>query len=254
MERRYCASTMPLQGYPLAEILPALAEAGFGAAELAIGHLDGLSASSAAELQEAHGVKFRSLLSTDDIMAPGGRERLADLVETAGRLAIPMVSVPSGGAEDASDEDIPRCVDRLGVLTQRAERADVRLGLYAHEGSIGYSLARVARILDAIPSSALGFYYSGYHFHRAGESPVEALEALAARLCNVYFNCGVDPGGAGEPFWAPEMDLPAVCRALDRVGYTEEIMLIYLGLDPEALGPIIDGLARAKSALDAMFP
>ena len=26
VERRYCASTMPLQGYPLAEILPALAE------------------------------------------------------------------------------------------------------------------------------------------------------------------------------------------------------------------------------------
>ena len=253
MERRYCASTMPLQGYPLAEILPALAEAGFGAVELATGHLDGLSASSAAELQDAHGVKFRSLLSTDDIMVAGGREQLADLVETAGRLAIPMVSVPSGGAEDASEEDVSRCVDRLGVLAQRAERADVRLGLYAHEGSIGYSLARVARILDAIPSSALGFYYSGYHFHRAGDSPVEALGALAGRLCNVYFNCGVDPGGAGEPFWAPEMDLPAVCDALTRVGYDEEIMLIYLGLDAKGPEPVIAGLTRARDALDAMF-
>jgi sugar phosphate isomerase/epimerase len=253
VDRSYCASTMPLQGYPLAEILPALPEAGFTAVELAIGHLDGLSASAAAELQGAHGVKFRSLLSTDDIMVPGGRERLADLVETAGRLAIPMVSIPSGGAEKASDESMSQCIDRLANLARQAEGADVRLGLYAHEGSIGYSLARVTHILDAIPSSALGFYYSGYHFHRAGDSPVEALGALAGRLCNVYFNCGVDPGGEGEPFWAPEMDLPAVCDAIARVGYDEEIMLIYLGLDAKGVEPVVDGLARARTALDAMF-
>jgi len=245
---------MPLQAHALGDVLRALAEKGFSAAELARGHLDGLSAAEADALQRAHGVKFRSLLSTDDIMADGGREALADLVESAARLSIPMVSIPTGGQEQASEEEVARCVERIGILAQRAERADVRLGLYAHEGSIGYNLPRLRRILDDVASPALAFYYSGYHFHRAGESPVDALEALAGRLCNVYFNCGVDPDGAGEPFWAPEMDLPAVCRALDRVGYDEEIMLIYLGLDGEALGPVMDGLARAKTALDAMFP
>jgi sugar phosphate isomerase/epimerase len=245
---------MPVQQHALDEVLPALAEAGFNAVELARGHLDGLSASQGDALQAAHGVKFRSLLSTDDIMVDSGRETLADLVETAGRLAIPLVSIPAGGQEQASEAEVALCVERISVLAKRAEGAGVGLGLYAHEGSIGYNLPRIQRILDSVPSTALGFYYSGYHFHRAGESPVDALTALAARLCNVYFNCGVDPDGAGEPFWAPEMDLPAVCHALDRVGYDEEIMLIYLGLDAKGLGPVMDGLARAKNALDAMFP
>jgi sugar phosphate isomerase/epimerase len=244
---------MPLQAYPLAEILPALRGAGFAAVELAHGHLERCSAHDAATLQQEHGVKFRSMLSTDDIMTAEGRERLADLVETAGRLSIPMVSIPGGGVEDASEEDVASCVDRLAILTQRAERADVRLGLYAHEGSIAYNLARIGAILDAIQSPALGFYYSGYHFHRAGDSPVGALESLAGRLCNVYFNCGEDPGGAGEPFWAPEMDLPAICDALNGVGYDEEIMLIYLGLDARTPGPVVAGLTRARDALDAMF-
>lgn len=253
MDRTYCASTMPLQGYALANILPALGEAGFTAVELARGHVDGLSAGVAAQLQRDHGVKFRSLLSTDDVMTSEGRERLADLVENAGRLSVPLVSVPGGGREDASEEDISLCIDRLDALARRAETADVKLALYAHEGSIAYNLARVSRILDAIQSPALGFYYSGYHFHRAGDSPVEALEALAGRLCNVYFNCGVDPGGGGEPFWAPEMDLPAICEALSRVHYDEEIMLIYLGLDGKGPEPVVEGLTRARDALDAMF-
>ena len=124
---------------------------------------------------------------------------------------------------------------------------------FAHEGSLAYNLERTQQILDAIPSENLGFYYSPYHFHRAGDDPVVALRALSERLTSVYFNCGVDSKTGSEPFWAPEMDFHAICQELDRVEYAEEIMLIYLGLKAETPQPIIEGIAKARAKLETYF-
>ena len=55
------------------------------------------------------------------------------------------------------------------------------------------------------------------------------------------------------PIWAPEMDYPAICAALEETGYCEEMMLLYLGLDVEAPMPIVEGIGKARSFLEACF-
>ena len=118
---------------------------------------------------------------------------------------------------------------------------------------MAYNLERMQQIFTAISAENFGFYYSPFHFHRGGDDPVVALRTLSERLISVYFNCGVDSGTGSEPFWAPEMDFPAICQEIDRVGYTEEIMLIYLGLKAETPQPIIDGVANARAKLETYF-
>ena len=118
---------------------------------------------------------------------------------------------------------------------------------------MAYNLDRTQQLFDAIPSNNFGFYYSSYHFHRAGDDPVIALRTLSDRLFSVYFNCGVDSATRSEPFWAPEMDFRAICKEIERVGYDKEIMLIYLGLKAETPQPIIEGVLNARTKLDAYF-
>ena len=251
--RRYCASTLPFSAFALNQFLDELAENHILAVELVRRHFEDLDAETSAALQQRTGVRFRSLLSTDNIATPNGLDEMTAVLDTAVRLSIPMVSVPSGGREEAAADEVAEIVDRLKRLTQAAEDRGLTLSLYAHEGSMAYNLASTQRILDAIPSKSLGFYYSPYHFHRAGDDPVAALEALADRLCNVYFNCGVDAETGREPFWSPEMDFGAICQAIDRTGYAREIMLIYLGLKADTPQPIINGTVKARSLLETHF-
>jgi sugar phosphate isomerase/epimerase len=251
--RKYSASTLPFTAFALDQFLRNLADNGISAVELAKAHFDGLDAQAAKVLQEETGVRFKSLLSTVNIATPNGLDEMVAVLDIAKGLAISMVSVSSGGREEVTEAEIDTIIDRLATLTETAAHRNITLAFYAHEGSMAYSLERTQRIFDAISSDYLGFYYSPYHFHRAGDDPVAALENLAARLCNVYFNCGVDPATGKQPFWGPEMDLSAICAAIQQAGYSEEIMLIYLGLKAETPRPITEGIVHARSLLEVCF-
>ena len=185
--------------------------------------------------------------------APDGLEALISILDTAQRLSISMVSIASGGNETATAREIETIIDHLKTVTAEAQARNLTVILYAHEGSLAYNLERTQQILNAIPSENLGFYYSPYHFHRAGDDPVVALRTLSERLSSVYFNCGVDSKTGSEPFWAPEMDFHAICKEIERVGYAEEIMLIYLGLQAETPQPIIEGVSKARAKLETYF-
>ena len=248
--RKYCVSTLPFNAFALDGFLNHLAENEITTIELASQHFQDLDAQTAAELQAETGVRFKSLLSTNNIAGPNGLDELVDVLNIAQKLSIPMVSVSSGGREDATEAEIETIIDRLAALTQEAERRNLMLSFYAHEGSMGYNLQRAERILNAISSNHFGFYYSPYHFHKAGDHPIVALERLAERLCNIYFNCGVDAATGQEPFWAPEMDFQAICEAIQRTGYSDEIMIIYLGLKVETPEPIVKGIVNARSLLN----
>ena len=251
--RTYCASTLPFSPFPLTEFVGELSEGGVSAIELAQTHFSDVAAETIAELQEETGIRFKSLLSTVRVDAPDGLEALISILDTAQRLSVPIVSIASGGNETATAREIDTIIDHLKTVTVEAEARNLTLVLYVHEGSLAYNLERTQQILNAIPSENFGFYYSPYHFHRAGDDPVVALRTLSERLFNVYFNCGVDSGTGSEPFWAPEMDFPAICKEIDRVGYTEEIMLIYLGLKAETPHPIVKGVLSARAKLETYF-
>ena len=251
--RTYCASTLPFSPFPLTEFVGELSEGGVSAIELAETHFSDAKAETIDALREETGLHFKSMLSTVRVDAPDGLEELISILDTAQRLSVPIVSIASGGNENATAREVETIIDHLKTVTVEAEARNLTLVLYAHEGSLAYNLERTQQILNAIPSENLGFYYSPYHFHRAGDDPVVALRTLSERLLSVYFNCGVDSKTGSEPFWAPEMDFPAICQEIDRVGYSEEIMLIYLGLKAETPQPIVEGVLNARAKLETYF-
>ena len=223
------------------------------AIELAQAHFSVVEAETIAALREETGLRFKSMLSTVAVDAPDGLEALIEILDTAQRLSIPLVSIASGGKEEATGREIETIIDHLQTVTEEAQTRNLTLMLYAHEGSMAYNLERMQQIFTAISAENFGLYYSPFHFHRGGDDPVIALRTLSERLISVYFNCGVDSQTGSEPFWAPEMDFPAICQEIDHVGYTEEIMLIYLGLKAETPQPIIDGVANARAKLETYF-
>ena len=230
-----------------------LSEVGVSAIELAQVHYSDVEAETLATLRDETGLHFTSMLSTVSVDAPDGLEALISILDTAQRLSIPTVSIASGGNETATAREIETIIGHLKTVTAEAEARNLNLILYAHEGSLAYNLERTQNILNAIPTENLGFYYSPYHFHRAGDDPVVALRILSERLSSVYFNCGVDSRTGSEPFWAPEMDFHGICQEITRVGYTGEIMLIYLGLQAETPQPIIEGVSKARAKLETYF-
>ena len=230
-----------------------LSEGGVSAIELAQAHFSDAEAETIAELREETGLNFKSMLSTVRVDAPDGLEALIEILDTAQRLSIPIVTIASGGNEEATAREIETIIDHLKTVTEEAQARNLTLALYAHEGSLAYNLERMQHIFNAISAENFGFYYSPYHFHRAGDDPVAALRTLSERLFSVYFNCGVDSRTGSEPFWAPEMDFSAICKEIDRVGYTDEIMLIYLGLQAETPQPIIEGVSNARAKLGTYF-
>ena len=251
--RTYRASTLPFANFGLREFVSKLSESGVSAIELAQVHYSDVAAETIATLRGETGLHFTSMLSTVAVDAPDGLEALISILDTAQRLSISTVSIASGGNETATAREIEIIIDHLKTVTVEAAARDLSLILYAHEGSLAYNLERTQHILNAIPADNLGFYYSPYHFHRAGDDPVVALRALSERLSSVYFNCGVDSQTGSEPFWAPEMDFRAICQEIEGVGYAGEIMLIYLGLQSETPQPIIEGVANARAKLENYF-
>ncbi len=251
--RTYCASTLPFSPYPLTEFVGELSEGGVSAIELSQTHFSDVEAETIGTLQEETGLYFKSLLSTVKIDAVDGFESQISILDIAKRLSVPIVSVASGGTEDATDNEIDKIIDLLRTLTIEAKSRNLMLSLYAHEGSLAFNLERTQQIFDAISEDNFGFYYSPFHFHLAGDDPVIALRTLSERLNNVYFNCGVDSETGSEPFWAPEMDFHAICKEIQRIGYEREIMLIYLGLKVESPQPIVKGVLNARAKLEMFF-
>ena len=251
--RTYRASTLPFSNFRLPEFVSGLSESGVSTIELAQVHYSDVKAETLATLREKTGLDFTSMLSTVAVDAPDGLEALISILDTAQRLSISTVSIASGGNETATPREIEAIIGHLKTVTAEAESRNLSLMLYAHEGSLAYNLERTQLILNAIPAENLGFYYSPYHFHRAGDDPVIALRTLSERLSSVYFNCGVDSRTGSEPFWAPEMDFRAICQEIERVGYVGEIMLIYLGLQAETPQPIIEGVSKARAKLETYF-
>ena len=251
--RTYRASTLPFSQFSLTEFVGELSHSGVSAIELAQVHYSDVEAETISTLQEETGLHFTSMLSTVGVDAPDGIEALISILDTAQRLSISTISIASGGNETATAREIAAIIDGLKTVIAEAAVRNLTLMLYAHEGSLAYNLERTQQILNAIPSENLGFYYSPYHFHRAGDDPVVALRTLSERLTSVYFNCGVDSETGSEPFWAPEMDFHAICQEIDRVGYAGEIMLIYLGLQAETPQPIIEGVSNARAKLESYF-
>jgi sugar phosphate isomerase/epimerase len=160
-------------------------------------------------------------------------ERMEAAFQAAVELGIPVVNCGPGGASD--EEGAWReMVDSLGSLANMAEKYGVTLCVKAHVGGSIYNTPTTLRAIEEITSPALGIDMDPSHIHRAGENPVEALQAVISRIRHVHIrDCKGRQHGPGAPEdqanGRGDIDLVNYIRVLHKGGYTGAVDLEVIG-------------------------
>ena len=148
--------------------------------------------------------------------------------DAAAQLGIPVVNVGPGG-KSGVEEDFLRQTDLLQALSERALAFDVTLCAKAHIGQCIDDTPSTLRAMERIESAGFGVNMDPSHVFRAGEDPVQALEAVSGRVAHVHIRDCVSPDepGPGVP------ELQACGRGgIDLFGYVK--VLHDSGLDVAA--------------------
>jgi sugar phosphate isomerase/epimerase len=153
--------------------------------------------------------------------------------QAAVELGIPIVNCgPRGKSDD--EEAWRQVIDSLGNLAQMAEKYGVTLCVKAHVGASIYNTPTTLRAMEAITSPAFGIDMDPSHIHRAGENPVEAIQAVISRVKHVHIrDCKGRQHGPGKPEdqanGRGDVDLVGYIRALHENGYTGPLDLEIIG-------------------------
>ncbi len=172
-----------------------------------------------------------------ELLAMEQSSRDPELMELAFQAAvetgIPIINCGPGGKSD-DESTYPQVLDELGALVQRAEHYGVMLCVKAHVGNYVYNTPSSLRILNDISSPNFGLDMDPSHIHRAGENPVEAIEAVIDRIKHVHIrDCKGRQQGPGEPAdqvnGRGDIDLVGYIRVLHEHGYTGPLNLEVIG-------------------------
>lgn len=153
--------------------------------------------------------------------------------QAAVELGIPIVNCGPGGKSD--DENVwLQVIDTLGSLARMAERYGVTLCTKAHVGQSIYNTPTTLRAMKEIASPAFGVDMDPSHIYRAGENPVEAIQAVISRVKHVHIrDCKGRQQGPGDPNMQTngrgDIDLVGYIRALHAHGYTGPVDLEIIG-------------------------
>jgi sugar phosphate isomerase/epimerase len=141
----------------------------------------------------------------------------------AAALGAPCVSLWSGAPPEGSsatrEELDARLVDGLRTLCRRAAESGVLIAFEPEPGMYVESMADFDRIADAVASPALRLTLDVGHAHLTEDSAVETVRRYAARIANVHLEGMKRPVHDHLAPWEGDLDLRAVVRALDEVGY-----------------------------------
>jgi sugar phosphate isomerase/epimerase len=131
------------------------------------------------------GTSIRLVVADPTLQEQLDRE-LAEWVELAAELEIPIVRVFGGALPEGVDLDRAETLagERLAKVAEHAERRGVVVGLETHDDFS--SAAPVARILAGVPGRGVGAVWDMFHTHRMAERPSEVLSLLGDRLVNVH--------------------------------------------------------------------
>lgn len=160
-------------------------------------------------------------------------ERMEQAFQAAAEIGIPIINCGPGGQSD-DEESLQRSIDTLGRLAERAEHYGVTLCVKAHVGAAIYNTPTTLRVMKAISSPAFGIDMDPSHIHRAGEDPVQALEAVISRVKHVHIrDCKGRQAGPGRPEdqanGRGDIDLVDYIRVLHTHGYTGPVDLEIIG-------------------------
>ncbi len=172
-----------------------------------------------------------------ELLAIEQSSRDADLMEKAFQAAveigIPIINCGPGGKSD-DESTYQQVLDELGVLVNKAEKYGVTLCIKAHVGQYVYNTATSLKVLNAIQSPYFGLDMDPSHVHRAGENPVEAIEAVISHIRHVHIrDCKGRQQGPGAPEdqanGRGDIDLVGYIRVLHQHGFTGPLNLEVIG-------------------------
>src|SRR5512135_695416 len=153
--------------------------------------------------------------------------------QAAAEAGIPIINCGPGG-KTGDEAGLQQSIDSIGRLAQMAEKYGVTLCVKAHVGASIYNTPTTLRLMEAVPSSAFGIDMDPSHIYRAGENPVEALEAVIGRVKHVHIrDCKGRQQGPGLPELQAngrgDIDLVGYIRVLHEHGYDGPVDLEIIG-------------------------
>ncbi len=118
-------------------------------------------------------------------------------VDAAQRLGAPLVRLFSGAVPP--DDDAAAWAGAAAAVAYAAERGVV-LALENYSGTPGGTLAEVRRVLERLPSPALGTTYDMGNYAVRGEDPLAALRVVGPRVVYAHLKDGPFVAGGAPPF------------------------------------------------------
>src|SRR5215216_4170378 len=153
--------------------------------------------------------------------------------QAAAEIGIPIVNCGPGG-KSGDDASLQMTIDVLGDLSKMAEKYGVTLCVKAHVGASMHDTPTTLKVMSAITSPAFGIDMDPSHIHRAGENPVDALNAVVSRVKHIHIrDCKGRQQNPGKPEEQAngrgDIDLLGYIRVLHENGYSGPLDLEIIG-------------------------
>jgi sugar phosphate isomerase/epimerase len=182
-------------------------------------------------------------------------ERMELAMQAAAELGVPVVNCGPGG-KTGDDASLQASIESLGNLVRMAEKYGVTLCVKAHVGASIYNTPTTLHVMSAINSPAFGIDMDPSHIYRAGENPVEALQAVVSRVRHIHIrDCTGRQQNPGKPEdqtnGRGEIDLLGYIRVLHENGYSGAIDLEIIGAKAYALEQCCVIAAEARGHMQA---
>jgi sugar phosphate isomerase/epimerase len=231
------ANSVLFGGYDMETAFKCLAMAGYDGIELSA--IEGMSEHLVLTHWRERVPTIRQLARTYrlELLAIEQPSQVASVMEEAFRaaveLGIPIVNTGPGG-ESGDSESLQVSIDVLGGLVTMAEKYGITLCVKAHVGASIYNTPTTLKVMEAISSPAFGIDMDPSHIHRAGENPVEALEAVISRVKHIHIrDCKGRQQSPGRPEdqanGRGDIDLLGYMRVLYENSYSGPVNLEIIG-------------------------
>ena len=253
------ANSVLFGGYDMETAFKYLAMAGYDGIELSA--IEGMSehlvlsrwrelVPTVKTLAQTYGLELLAMEQPSQVTAV-----MEQAFQAAAELGIPVVNCGPGG-KSGDEASLQMSINVLGDLAQMAEQYGVTLCVKAHVGASIHDTPTTLRAMQAISSPAFGIDMDPSHIHRAGENPVEALQAVISRVKHVHIrDCKGRQQNPGKPEeqvnGRGDIDLLGYIRVLHEHSYAGALDLEIIGAKQYSLEPCCVIAAEARGHMQA---
>lgn len=183
-------------------------------------------------------------------------DKMEAAFRAAAELGIPVINCGPGGTS-GDDQSVQESIRCLRDLSRRAQGHGVTLCVKAHVGCAIHDTPTTQRALAEIGEPSFGLDFDPSHILRAGEDPVEALEAVVCRVRHVHIrDCAKDSQGPGKPEdqvpGQGDVDLRGLLQVLRQNAYEGPINLEIIGAKEYSLEQCSAIAQRSRLHLQAI--